>query len=156
MALMRSTASILLLVLSLVACATGEDDAAVTTVVAATDPQQSTTSTSPVETTTTTTAPTTTTTEVTTTTVAGTLIRVRVEAGEVTVNGPTTVAQGEDVTIRVRSDVADEVHVHTYDLLSDVEAGGVTEIAFTADIPGVHEVELEQSALRLLDLEVGG
>lgn len=152
---MRRIPAVTILSLLLAACATGADDAAVTTAAPVVDEQVSTTSTSPVETTTTT-QPTTTTTEAPTTTIAGVLIRVTVEAGEVTVNGPTSVAQGETVTIRVRSDAADEVHVHTYDLTAEIEPGAVASIEFTADIPGVHEVELEQSGVKLLDLEVGG
>lgn len=152
---MRSIAVALSLVFALSACAEGADDAAVTTTVAAVDIGSSTTSTSPIETTTTTRA-TTTTAKATTTTIPGTLIRVVVEGGEVTVNGPTSVPSGEQVTIRVRSDVEDEVHVHTYDLMVDVAPGSPAEISFTADIPGVHEVELEQSGTVLLELEVGG
>jgi hypothetical protein len=65
-----------------------------------------------------------------------------------------TVKVGDDVVIRVLSDVAEEVHVHTYDLMVDLEPGVAGEVAFKADIPGVHEVELEHSGLHLLSLEV--
>jgi heme/copper-type cytochrome/quinol oxidase subunit 2 len=58
------------------------------------------------------------------------------------------------VTVRVTSDVADEIHVHGYDLKQDVEAGSTAEISFTADIPGVFEVELENAGFKLADLEV--
>lgn len=152
---MRRISSVMILSVLLAACATGADDVAVTTAPPVVDDRASTTSTSPVETTTTT-QPTTTTTEASTTTIAGILVRITVEAGEVTVNGPTSVEQGEQVTIRVRSDSADEVHVHTYDLTAAVEPGAVASIEFTADIPGVHEIELEQSGIKLMDLEVGG
>lgn len=155
MASMRRSAFTLVSALLLASCATGADDVAVTTAAPVIDEQVSTTSTSPVETTTTTEA-TTTTTEPTTTTIAGTVIEVTVEAGEVTVEGTTSVAQGEQVTISVLSDEADEVHLHTYDLTAEVQPGEAASISFTADIPGVHEVELEQSGIKLLDLEVGG
>jgi hypothetical protein len=61
---------------------------------------------------------------------------------------------GSRVTVRVTSDVADEVHVHGYDLKQDVEAGGTAEVSFKADIPGVFEVELEHAGFKLADLEV--
>ena len=54
----------------------------------------------------------------------------------------------------VTSDVADEVHVHGYDEKAAVPANGTVELSFTADIPGVFEVELEQRGRRLLTLEV--
>jgi hypothetical protein len=61
---------------------------------------------------------------------------------------------GEAVVLRVTSDTADEVHVHGYDKKADVAAGSTAEISFTADIPGVFEVELEERKLKLLELEV--
>jgi len=61
---------------------------------------------------------------------------------------------GEAVVLRVVADVADEVHVHSYDRKADVAPGKPAEIRFTADIPGVFEVELEQRRQKLLELEV--
>lgn len=61
---------------------------------------------------------------------------------------------GETVRIEVASDVADEVHVHGYERLADVEAGRRVVVEFVADIPGIFEVELEGLRLKLLDLEV--
>ncbi|HEX2029730.1 MAG TPA: hypothetical protein VHF25_17255 [Nitriliruptorales bacterium] len=66
------------------------------------------------------------------------------------------VAVGETVRLQVSSDVADEVHVHGYDRIEPVAAGGRAVLEFTANIPGVFEVELEQRGLKLLELEVGG
>ena len=74
--------------------------------------------------------------------------------GHVSGDSRVTVKLGEQVTIRVVSDVAEEIHVHTYDRMVDLEPGVPGEITFTADIPGVHEVELEHSALHLTSLEV--
>ena len=141
-------------VVVLAACGAGTDDAAVTTAPPVTAVDVSTTSTSPIATTTT--VATTTTTVPTATTVAGSVIAVQVVEGEVTVQGSTTVPLGDEVTIRVTADVADEVHVHTYDLYANLEAGTPAEITFVAEIPGVHEVELEGTGLLLLNLEVGG
>jgi hypothetical protein len=50
--------------------------------------------------------------------------------------------------------VADEVHVHGYDLTVDLEAGQPGELTFTPNAAGVFEVELEEHGLQLLELEV--
>lgn len=60
------------------------------------------------------------------------------------------------VTLTVTSDVADEVHVHGYDLTEPVAPGEPMTRTFQADIPGVFEIELEDRGLKLADLEVGG
>ena len=64
------------------------------------------------------------------------------------------VARGETVTIAVISDVADELHIHGYDLHADVEAGGTATVTFDADIPGVFEIELEDSKILIGQLAV--
>ena len=61
---------------------------------------------------------------------------------------------GEQVRIVVTSDVADEVHVHGYDETVDLQAGGESSLEFTADIPGVFIVELEERKELILELEV--
>ena len=63
-------------------------------------------------------------------------------------------AQGDRVVLVVRSDVADDVHVHGYDLSRDVEAGGSARIAFTADLVGTFEVELEERHSPLAEFRV--
>ena len=68
--------------------------------------------------------------------------------------GTHTVALDEPVRIEVSGDREDEVHVHTYDLVEEVTPGQPAVIEFTADIPGVHEVELEGSHLLLFELQV--
>ena len=90
----------------------------------------------------------------TTTAPAGTVAAFTFMGGHVSGDSRVTVKLGDQVTIRVVSDVAEEVHVHTYDLTVDLEPGVPGEITFTADIPGVHEVELEDSHLHLTSLEV--
>ncbi len=98
---------------------------------------------------------TTTSTSTTTTTEAGRVIEVVVSGGEVQGGARRErVAVNEAVMFRVTSDVADEVHVHGYELKGPVEAGGTVAIAFTANIPGVFEVELESADLQLVELEV--
>jgi heme/copper-type cytochrome/quinol oxidase subunit 2 len=64
------------------------------------------------------------------------------------------VSSGDRVRIQVSSDVADEVHVHGYDLSKDVGPGKPATIEFTANLPGVWEVELENAKRKLFDLEV--
>ena len=60
----------------------------------------------------------------------------------------------QPVTIRVTSDVAEEVHVHGYDKRVNVAAGGTADVTFVANIPGVFEVEFERSHKLLFALEV--
>ncbi len=61
---------------------------------------------------------------------------------------------GSQVRLQVTSDHADEVHVHGYDLKKDLEAGQPGVISFKADQTGVFEVELEDEALQLVQLQV--
>ena len=68
--------------------------------------------------------------------------------------GRVTVPLGTPVTMSVTSDVADKIHVHGYDRKAEIPAGGTASVSFTATVPGVFEVELEQSKLQLLQLQV--
>jgi hypothetical protein len=61
---------------------------------------------------------------------------------------------GERVRFSVRSDVADEVHVHGFDIRKDVRAGGSVRFGFAADIEGVFEVELEDSKIEIAGLRI--
>lgn len=63
---------------------------------------------------------------------------------------------GGTVDLRVTSDVGDTVHVHGYDLEKHVDAGQPASVAFTADIPGQFEVELEDRGLKVAEITVGG
>jgi hypothetical protein len=64
-----------------------------------------------------------------------------------------TVRQGEKVHLIVTSDTVDEIHLHGYDLHSEVEHGKA-QINFTANIAGRFEAELEDHGVQILDLEV--
>ena len=64
------------------------------------------------------------------------------------------VALGSVVALMVTSDIAEEVHVHGYDILRAVSDGNPAHFAFTAAIPGVFEVEFEGSGRLLLQLEI--
>jgi ABC-type glycerol-3-phosphate transport system substrate-binding protein len=104
---------------------------------------------------TTTEAATTTTTAETTTAAAPVTIRVVVKGGK-PVGGiqRATVKKGQKVAIVVHSDVADEVHVHGYDLHKDVDAGGTVRIVFPTTITGVFEAELESRGLQIVEFTV--
>jgi len=114
------------------------------------------------ETTTQTTSETTTTTETTTTETTTepevekpTVVRVTVVDG-----APkggivrATVDQGDRVRLVVTSDVADEIHLHGYDVSRDVAAGGTVTLAFRASIPGRFEAELEERGVQIADITV--
>jgi hypothetical protein len=63
-------------------------------------------------------------------------------------------ARGERVRFSVRSNAAEEVHVHGFDISKDVAAGGRVQFGFPADIEGVFEVELEASHVQIAELRV--
>lgn len=61
---------------------------------------------------------------------------------------------GDQVRFKVDSDVADEIHVHGYDLMKDVPAGGSVSFSFPAEIEGIFEVELEGLKEQIAELRV--
>ena len=86
---------------------------------------------------------------------AGQSIEVSVAGGEVSGDtGRVDVPAGESVTITVVSDVADEVHLHGYDVSAPVSPGAPATLTFQATIPGVFEVELEGLGKQLLSVQV--
>jgi hypothetical protein len=54
----------------------------------------------------------------------------------------------------VESDVAEHVHVHGYDVIQDIAPGRPAEFDFPAESEGLFEVELEDSAVQIAELEV--
>lgn len=62
--------------------------------------------------------------------------------------------KGEEVRFAVRSDVADQIHVHGYDVEEEVPAGGRVEFRFPADIDGVFEVESHEAEAQVAELTV--
>jgi hypothetical protein len=143
---MRRLIPIVLLATLLASC--GADAATTTTGAAPT----STTATSTVIETTTTLAPDTTTIAETTTT----LSTVDVTVADGVVDGPDLFefALGDQVEITVLTDVADEIHIHGYDIRYDAQPGIPVEISFEADAPGIFEVELESNHLPLFEIQV--
>lgn len=64
------------------------------------------------------------------------------------------VKTGSQVRVAVTADVADEIHVHTYDAKAATVPGCPTAIDFLARIPGTHEVELEKAHKHLFAIKV--
>ena len=133
------------MVAGLTACGDDGDESSSSTTAAApsTDPTTTTTSGGTADATTSTTAP------------DDDTIRVEFAGGEV-VGGVQRfpVEVGSPVRIEVTSDIAEEVHLHGYDVFVDVAPGTPAVLEVQADIPGVFEAELEGSHLPLLELEV--
>jgi len=65
-----------------------------------------------------------------------------------------TYNEGEQVRFKVDSDVSDEVHMHGYDIMKDVKAGGTVSFDFPASIEGVFEAELEGRKEQIIELTV--
>jgi heme/copper-type cytochrome/quinol oxidase subunit 2 len=81
-------------------------------------------------------------------------VRITFQDGEVSGPRRPEFSVGDRVVLIVRSDVADHVHVHGYDLMQDVAPGAPARISFRADAPGRFEVELEDRHLPLTELVV--
>lgn len=128
----------LLAVAALAGCGSGGDSTAAST-----------------DTTTTDTTTTSTTAETTTEVAKPTVVRITVVDG-----APqggivrTTVSKGDKVVLVVKSDVADEIHLHGYDKAKDVTAGGTIRLPFKATIPGRFEAELESRGVQIAEITV--
>ncbi len=79
---------------------------------------------------------------------------ITVTAGEVTGGERISVPLGARITLVISSDVADEAHLHGYDLHTEVGPDAAGELVFEATIPGIFELELEGSGLLLAEVEV--
>ena len=77
-----------------------------------------------------------------------------VKQGKVTGPPDLRVKQNERVILRVRSDVADELHVHGYELSAPLPAGELVSLTFVAGRSGRFEVELHGAHKELGALEV--
>ena len=62
--------------------------------------------------------------------------------------------KGQYVQISVLSDVADEVHIHGYDLSKEAVPGKTVTFDFKANLDGVFEIELENSKTQIAELKV--
>ena len=65
-----------------------------------------------------------------------------------------TVQSGDTVRIAVRSDRAEEIHIHGYDRYLKVEPGRVARVRFPARLEGVFEVEAHSDGTLLANLRV--
>ena len=153
LAAMRSNIPRLVAVALVVTACGGETASSTTEAPTTTTAVENTTTT---ESTTTTEAVTTTTVTETTTTSAATdpyTFEIVIEGSTVTGGGRLTVPVGETVTLRFTSDVADEVHIHGYDIYVDLAPGETGEVSFPADIPGTVEIELHNGGRAIASLE---
>ena len=65
-----------------------------------------------------------------------------------------TVRKSKTVRFVITSDVAEEVHVHGYDIIKDVGPGAPARFRFRAEFEGIFEVELEGVGEQILELRV--
>jgi hypothetical protein len=65
-----------------------------------------------------------------------------------------TANEGDPVLVIVRSNVADHVHVHGYDLFGDVGPGRPARMQFRASLTGRFEIELEDRGQQIAQLTV--
>ena len=63
-------------------------------------------------------------------------------------------SQGDDIRFAVESDADWEIHFHGYDVAKDVKAGGSVEYDVPATIPGVFEVEIEDTTTQIAEITV--
>lgn len=80
---------------------------------------------------------------------------VEIRSGEVTGTDRFRYDRGQTVEITILSDTAYEIHVHGYDLRYDLVPERQHTIEFTADVPGIFEVETHPDHLILFEIEVG-
>lgn len=62
--------------------------------------------------------------------------------------------KGDEVRFKVTSDVADEIHVHGFDKMADVKAGGTVSFDFPATFDGQYVVEMEGAGTQIASLEI--
>ncbi len=65
-----------------------------------------------------------------------------------------TVRSGDTVRLAVRSDRAEEIHIHGYDRYLEVEPGKVVRARFPARLEGVFELEAHSDGTLLANLRV--
>jgi len=82
-------------------------------------------------------------------------VEVRIENGDVQPPpNRVKVVLGQRVRIVVESDVADEIHVHGYELEAEVTPTEPAVVEFVVDEPGLFEVETHESGTLLFQLQV--
>ena len=64
------------------------------------------------------------------------------------------VSTNDIVAVTIYADVTGTSHVHGYDLFLDVAANEAATIRFDATIPGIFEVDVEETGTRLFERQV--
>lgn len=89
---------------------------------------------------------------------ASSVVPIDLEITHGSVHGPGLKVQiplGSVVRLTIRSDQADELHIHGYDTSVELQASQPATVEFPASIPGVFEVELHHNdEVKLPSLEV--
>jgi N-acetylmuramoyl-L-alanine amidase CwlA len=65
-----------------------------------------------------------------------------------------TYKKGQTVDLTVKSDTADEIHIHGYDFHKDVTKGGSVHFSFPAKLDGKFVIELENAGQQIASLQV--
>ncbi len=65
-----------------------------------------------------------------------------------------TLRKGETIRMIVRSDAADEAHLHGYDVSQEVGPGTVARFAVPATLEGIFELELENAGVPIAEVTV--
>jgi len=65
-----------------------------------------------------------------------------------------TFDEGDTIRFRVRSDTAEEIHVHGYDITKEIPANKTATVSFKASITGIFEVEFHGSGTQIAELKV--
>lgn len=61
---------------------------------------------------------------------------------------------GDEIRFKVESDKAEEIHLHGYDVMKDVPAGGSVTFELPAEIEGIFEAELEGVGVQIAEIRV--
>lgn len=64
------------------------------------------------------------------------------------------VTQGDQVSIRITSNTAEELHLHGYDKMVEIPANQTSQLDFVADKTGRFPYELEREGIEIGNLEV--
>ena len=59
-----------------------------------------------------------------------------------------------EATIPLTWERSDEAHLHGYDLSAELQPGVPATLTFTASIPGIFELELEDDGTLIAEIEV--
>ena len=72
------------------------------------------------------------------------------------VSGPETIQvnEGDDVVVKITSDIDEELHLHGYDISTELVKGEPATLSFKANLTGRFVYELEKSSVEIGVLEV--